>query len=76
MQREECAFILQQQPNLIYQTIDFLLRRMCKADIVNELFDKIDTEGSSSSRLVALNTALELEDTTVSTNLNFGWSFF
>ena len=68
---KECAFLLQQQPNIIFQTLVFLLRSMCKGDVANELFQQLNL---NSARLVPLNTVTEFEDATVATNLNFGRS--
>ena len=63
-----CVFILYQQSNLIYKNILFLLLSMCRSRI----FNRMNIFPSKIPRLVAFNNVMELNDATVSTNLEFG----
>ena len=69
LQRKECEFVLNQQSNIIYKSLLFLLLSMCRSEIYKQwnIFPPTQT-----SRLVPLHTVMELEDATISTNLNLG----
>ena len=69
--KEECAYILEAQSDLIYQKLIYLLDSMCTQESVGNLWSNLDY-GSISSRLVPVDYVVELQDVTISVNLNQG----
>ena len=69
--REECGFVLREQTNLIFNTLQPLLQYMCNSAKVGELLDGISISGKTS-RLVPFESVTEFVDATISTNLNLG----
>ena len=66
--KRDCIIALYQQSNLIYKNILFLLLSMCRSDIFNQM----NIFPTKNPRIVAFNNVMELENATVSTNLEFG----
>ena len=69
--KEECAYILQAQSLLIFQKLSYLLNSMCTKESVDKLKSNLDF-GDLSSRLVSLESVVEFQDVTISTNLSPG----
>ena len=71
MSKEECGIFLKEQTNLIFDTLQILLQSMCNSDIVFDLIDSTSIfRFTPSTRLVPINSVTELQDATISTNLN------
>ena len=70
--KEKCAYILQAQSNMIYQKLLYLVESMCTKEAVDNLYSNLDYGLDLSSRLVPIEYVVELQNITISTNLNQG----
>ena len=68
LQRKDCEFVLHQQSNLIFKNLLFLMMSMCRSEIYNQW----NIFPIQTTRLVPLHSVMELENATISTNLNLG----
>ena len=64
---EDCGYFLREQTNLIFNTLQELLTRMCNTEAVNSLIARTSI---NVTRLVPIESVTEFEDATISTNLN------
>ena len=69
--KEECAYVLQAQPSLVNLKLRYLLDSMCTKKSVDDLNSNL-MFGQLSSRLVPIDSVVEFQDVTISTNLNPG----
>ena len=77
LRTKDCGFLIRKQRTIIFDTIEQLLRRMCKLGIVDNLFSSFSTVASTrQSRLVPLEFVIEYPNDTISTKLDFGKDFF
>ena len=76
LRTKDCGFLIREQRTIIFDTIEQLLRRMCKLGIVDNLFSSFSTVASTrQSRLVPLEFVIEYPNETLSTKLDFGRFF-
>ena len=83
MQPKKCVKILQNEPELIWRNLLFLLHSMCKTEITRKYFkiltnldeQPLPNDASQTARFGIFHTVREVPNTPISLNLNFGKLF-
>lgn len=77
LRTKDCGLLLRKQRTLIFDTIEQLMRKMCKTMVLDSLFTSISAISSTrESRLVPLEFVIEYANETISTKLDFGKDSF